>query len=586
MTLLVTMAAMTALLIPGLAVVHYFARRLSPEAKFAIAPALSIVVYAFAGLIGWARPDYFAWISWACVAGATAAGFVTLALTRGLRLFRLIDPVLPAAYALLVLFSTQLTLLPIQITDDFPRPWQYSSPVRKDVLPVRVQTLFGGLSFENLIPYRFAEMMLRGVDFGTPRELACGNVPAIGPGRPIAAVPPLMALVGAHFVNISFAELPREQRPGTLSEFDNDAAYYPFFLVGACLNGLCILPVYLIALRLGGRTAARLAVVLLACNYGMILHTAFISPQALAGYFALLLVYAAINGSVPWAIMGALLALAYYADPCAAGIGIGCCAYVVVNAERRKALLHVARAIGLAAALLAPWYTWVILRLGAPDELSWQTVLRQTGDTWSGELGVRLMNVLRTLFPDFSVSGPSARTFCQNALYTLAGMLGLGLLPFFAASLARRDSVRVGLAIGLVPLLVAGILIGGNHTGLAPLGPWLFVPVAAAFACAALASLSWQLCLGVSLACLIEQALIIWLGAYVPHHGLFLADDWHAPMRLMGLIGLQLAAAVVTISVCLRKNRPSGVRREIARRVIYPSLRPQPIERETAEINA
>ena len=283
---------------------------------------------------------------------------------------------------------------------------------------------------------------------------------------------------------------------------------------------------------------------------------------------------------------GALLALAYYADPCAAGVGIGCCGYYVgVRAERRKALLHVARAIGLAAALLVPWYTWVILRLGGPDDLLWQTLLWQTGDTWSGELGVRLMNVLRTLLPDFSASGPSTRTFCQNALYTLAGMLGLGLLPFFAASLARRDSVRIGLAVGLVPLLVAAIVMGGNHTGLAPFGPWLFVPVAAAFACAVLASLSWQLCLSVSLACLMEQALIIWVGAYVPNHSPFLADDWHAPIRLMGLIGLQLAAAVVTISVCLRKNRPSGVRREIARRVIYPSLRPQPIERETAEIN-
>ncbi len=256
------------------------------------------------------------------------------------------------------------------------------------------------------------------------------------------------------------------------------------------------------------------------------------------------------------------------------------------DAERRKTLLQVARATGLAAALLVPWHTWVILRLGAPGDLFWQTFFRQTGDTWWAELGVRLMNVLRTLFPDFSAIGLSAPTFCQNALYTLGGMLGLGLLPFFAASLARRDSVRVCLAIGVVPLLVAGILVGGNHTGLAQFGPWLFVPVAAALGCAVLTSLSWQLCLGVSLACLAEQALIIWVGAYIRHRGLFPADDWHAPTRLIGLIGLQLAAAVVTISVCLRENRRFGVRREIARRVIYPSFKPQPIERENAEIKA
>src|SRR5260370_15243499 len=114
MTLLVTVATMAALLIPGLAAVHVFARGCSPEAKLSIASVVSIVVYALGGLFGWICPAYFIWISWGCVAGAMGVGFVALALTRGLRIFRSVDPALPITYGVLVLFSTQLTLLPTQ----------------------------------------------------------------------------------------------------------------------------------------------------------------------------------------------------------------------------------------------------------------------------------------------------------------------------------------------------------------------------------------------------------------------------------------------------------------------------------------
>jgi hypothetical protein len=306
MTLLVTVAAMAALLIPGLAAVHVFARGCNPEAKLAIAPAVSIVVYAIGGIFGWVFPAYFIWISWGCVAGTTGVGVVVLALTRGLRIVRAVDPVLPVAYGVLVLFSTQLSLLPTQ----------------------------------------------------GPAIAAGGTT--TGPGQ-------LMSLVGVHGINMSGHALPQSLRLGAVAHLEGAPAYYPFFLAAACLNALCILPIYLIASRLAGRTVARLSVLLLACNYGMILHTAVISPEALAGYFVSLLTYGVLSGSISSSVMGLLLALSGYAYPWAAAVGLGFCAFpLLTSGNRPKAFSQLAFAGAVGLGLVVPWYAWSWVSRQAP----------------------------------------------------------------------------------------------------------------------------------------------------------------------------------------------------------------------------
>jgi hypothetical protein len=438
MTLLVTVAAMAALLIPGLAAVHVLARGCSPEVKLAIAPAVPIVVYALGGVFGWVFPAYFIWISWGCVAGATGVGFVALVLTRGLRIFRSVDPVLPVAYGVLVLFSTQLTLLPTQ-------------------------------------------------------------APAIAPGQPIAGVSPLMSLVGVHSINMSGHALPQSLRPGTVAHLEGDPAYYPFFLAAACLNGLCIFPVYLIASRLAGQMAARLSVILLACNYGMIVHTAAVSPEALAGYFVLLLAYGVISGSISSPVMGCLLALSCYAYPGGAAVGLVCCVYhLVTSGNRRKAFCQIAVAGAVALGLLVPWYAWAGISLQAP--------------------------------------------------------------------------------------VLAGATTGAGYRGLAPSSPWIFLPVALGVGSAFLSARPRWVFPAVSLACLFAQALPIWLVAFLPNRTGFQAGDWHLPTRLLALIGLQLLAAVMSVSICAQRNRGARRRTRRNRRVIYPAFKPQPFKLEPVEI--
>jgi hypothetical protein len=427
MTLLVTVAAMAALLIPGLAAVHIFARGSSPEGKLAIAPAVSIVVYALGGLFGWVFPAYFIWISWGCVAGATGVGFLALALTRGLRIFRSVDPVLPVAYGVLVLFSTQLTLLPTQGPD---------------------------------------------------------------PGRTTTGAAPLMSLVGVHCINMSGHALPESLRPGSVARLEGDPAYYPFFLAAACLNALCILPVYLIAFRLAGRSVAQLCVIMLACNYGMILHTAVVSPAALAGYFVLLLAYGVIVGSISSLVMGCLLALCCYACPEGAAVALACCAYpLVTSGNRRRAFSQLAVACAIALGLLVPWYIWT-----------------------------------------------------RISLHAIMG------------------------------------------TDFAPFSPWLLLPVGVGVGCAFLTALPRWVFPAVTLACLIAQAVPIWLLAFLPNLTRSQAGDWHVPTRLLGLISLQLLSAAMSVSICVRRNRGTRRRARRNRRVIYPAFKPQPVKREPVAI--
>jgi hypothetical protein len=128
-------------------------------------------------------------------------------------------------------------------------------------------------------------------------------------------------------------------------------------------------------------------------------------------------------------------------------------------------------------------------------------------------------------------------------------MLGLVLVPFFGASLGKPGRALIAATMGLVPLLIVAVLIGSSHGGLAPFGPWLFIPAAMGMVCGVLAALPpWARIAG-SLAALMEQALIIWLAVYLPHHAPFPAGDLKAPLRMAGLIALQAAAAIMVIVI-------------------------------------
>jgi hypothetical protein len=149
-------------------------------------------------------------------------------------------------------------------------------------------------------------------------------------------------------------------------------------------------------------------------------------------------------------------------------------------------------------------------------------------------------------------------------------MMGLVFVPFFGASLAKQGRVLLAATMCLPPLLIVAAIMGDSHGGLAAFGPWLFVPVAMGMGCGVLTALPpWARIAG-GLACFLEQALVVWLAIYMPHHGPFPAGHLMAPLRLFGLIALQAVAAVIIIVASRPRTRSFATRFAGQPRAIRP----------------
>lgn len=559
MILLLTLTTAASLFVPGLALVHALRPRWTPEYKFIVAPAVTVVLYGLAGVSGWLWPHDFLTISRATVFGLTAAGVAFIWATRGWAALRSIDPVLPAAYFLLVLIASQIVFLPIRLQTDFSGMRQYMYYVRRDVLPVRIQSLYHDLPNDNLISYRFAEFMLHGVDFRKPREWDNPDRPAIAPGQSVTARPPLMALVGAHYINLFGPHEPVDGRYGKLGDLLTEAAYIPFFLAAVCLNALLILPVYSLARHFADVTAARVTMLLLACNAGLIMDTNFIWPKAMAGYFALLLVERVMTARARgWAI-GLLATLAFYSHPCAVPIVIGACAYYFLTAPRRWPVVGagVVAAI-LTAALLVPWHWWTTRWIGDAGNLISQNIGQGAELGWGHVVGARFINMLRTLAPHAIGTNdvPTPRMVFSTSFFTLPGMLGLVMVPLFAAALYDRRFALATVTIVMLSILATTVALGGSHGGLAPWGPFLFIPVAMAMASCVLVRLPRWLQCAVLVLAVAEQAAVLWFGCVLPHIPPFAALVQRDAIRFVVLAVFPLATAIAMTILTLRRPSP------------------------------
>ena len=543
------------LFLPGMAVLHRLHADWSPDIKFSVAPAVTMIWLALAGILGWIFPNAFWNISAIAVLLPTVAALIfLLASPSGRRTIRSIDPILPVAYIILVIFASQFVKLPARVPaelfDQFP--YEYFYLVKKDRIPVRIQAIFHNLPVDNLIAYRFADFMRRGVDFRTPREAGCGDRPAIVPGQFINARTPLMALVSVHAGVLASPPVPVDGRWKKTADYDDDDYYRPFLCAAMCLNALVILPTYLLGVALGGRCAGRLAALLAAVNLGLLVHTAFIWPKAVAAYFVcLLLSYFATNWRrSPWSpwVVGSLSSLAYFAHPCVAGATVGCMGWQLLQApERRLTLRRLLVAGGITACCVAPWVAWGVAWLGTSGNLVSQNI---------GALGgidavvIRLSNILRTLWPHElfdSNRSWSDRVFAAS-FFTFPGMLGLTLVPWLALSMRNRKiALLVSCVLGAAVVITA-LPFGGLHDGLMPFGGFLALPVSLAAAAAGITT-SGPLRFLV-LVCLLEQMAGVWF-VYSAQAGwtskVYVSDHQEAWCRLAFLLAVQGTAIIVTV---------------------------------------
>jgi hypothetical protein len=557
--LLITICVMICLFVPGLAVVHLWGRDWSAEKKIVFAPAVTILAYGLAGVLGWTFPNQFGVISWTCLIGLTSLGFSVLSAKGGLAVFRNCDPVLLWSYAGLAVFATQSALLPYSIPKEFPtdhlRATYY---VQADFLPVRIQAMHNDLPNDNLLPYHFADVILRGVDLRELREIGCGDAPAIAPGQQVTARTPLMALAGTHFIKVFGRHVPVDHKPTAMSDYDSDRNYRPFFLACTCMNALIILPAYLIGLTLSGPRAARLAVVFLAANYGIVLHAQFIWPKELAGYFALLLAWMMLQKSRNIVGMGLCAALSYYSHPCGAGLVAGCFLFKLLTECRNWRTLPQLAGIGVVAALaLLPWHLWSIWWIQSPGNLLSQNLSQNVAETWEDAACLRLGNLMRTVIPHMVGAAPviTKQLLLLQCFFTLPGMLGLVLVPVFGAAMSHRRNVIITATMGAVPLIITVLCLGIFAGGVAPFGAFLFVPIAMCIVCSFLDEASSGVRVGMSIAYFAEEALMTYAAIYT-HWNELTVHSRTAGVRLVSLVVLQgLLAAAGIIIACRRESQ-------------------------------
>ncbi len=557
MALILLLATLVTLFVPGAAILHLVARRMDATEKLILAPAVTIVIYALAGIAGWRYPHHFLMISRVTVCAATGLGLLALglgplliAVSRGLRAYRDADRVPIIGYIGLTIVATQVVLLPIKIPTEFPGILQYMYYVKKDVLPVRIQSLLYNAPNDNLVSYRFAEFMLHGVDFRKPREWDNPDRPAIAPGQSVTARTPLMALVGAHYINLFSPQTSVDGRFGVLGDLLTEPAYLAFFVAAAAMNALMILPGYLIARAVSGTRAARLAVLLLALSAGVVIQSSFIWPKALGGYFALLLAWLVIARRARWISLGALAALAYYSHQCAAAVVIGCCLYhLIAERPRRRAFVRLVLASILGVALLVPWHLWTTRYIHDSGNLITQNIFQNSSEGWWRIMSIRIDNTLRTIFPtSFSQSdGLTPKALFLSAFFTLPGIMGIILVPFFGAALYRRDRALLAALAGLGSILITAVTFGQNQAGLAPFGPFIFVPLAVAFAAAMLVRLARPAIVAVLAFAFAEQLLVTWYAIVWPQWS---ATSAHTPgdvRRFSALVLVQVMMFAVMI---------------------------------------
>jgi len=557
MALILLLATLVTLFVPGAAIIQLVAPRQDATAKLLLAPAVTIVIYGLAGIAGWRYPQHFLAISRITVGAATGLGLLALALSRGLQAYRRSDGAPVIAYVGLAIVATQVVLLPIKLTTEFPGILEYMYYVRKDVLPVRIQSLYYNAPNDNLVSYRFAEFMLHGVDFRKPREWDNPDRPAIAPGQSVTARTPLMALVGAHYINLFSPPIPVDGRFGKLGDLIDEQAYLAFFVAATALNAMMILPGYLIAQEVAGKRAARLTVLLLGLSAGMVIESNFIWPKALGGYFALLLAWLMIARRARWLSLGALAALAFYSHQCAAAVVIGCCLYhLVAERPRRRAIIRLALAAALGAALLAPWYLWTTRHIHDSGNLITQNIYQNAGQGWWRIISIRIDNVMRTLFPThFAQSdGLTPKALFLNVFFTIPGMMGIVLVPFFGASLYRRDRALLAVMAGLGATVITAVTFGQNQAGLAPFGPFIFVPIAVAYAAAMLVLLPRSAIIAVLTLAFGEQMLVLWYAIVWPQ---WATTGEHAPgeiRRFSALVLVQLAMFALMLRESWREH--------------------------------
>jgi hypothetical protein len=341
----------------------------------------------------------------------------------------------------------------------FPRVLPDGCYIYKEhTLPVKLQVLTGGLPMDNYLPFVVQEFLLRDISFAREHPLL--------PGQEVSNRPILMALVTAPF-RAAIKAPPRHEKPlyrfryiekewPDVSEFMQGSGFRRFLAVGIMLNALVLVGAALVIAVHGPRTLLVPGLLLLATSPFYLSQTIFTWPKCLAAFLILLALHALTSGknSILVALAGAL---AYYSHPLAVVFlfGFGChYAAIAIWKRQRREFEAFVRYGATVLLMLVPWFIWTLIVLRIPSDLFAQNFITQGVASIAAHIAIRLVTLSRAFGPEMLMMGMaspfSAQRLFYHSLICLPGILGLLVLPAYAACVLCLRTHRVFIVYGIV----------------------------------------------------------------------------------------------------------------------------------------
>jgi hypothetical protein len=491
-------AAVGSLWLPGVALVHHFAPRWTFEDKLVYGFAAGLIIALIlvpASLVG--GPTWLSMTSLtAAVLMSCAAGYLLLRdFSRRQFLVSRFGIVLVAVFVAFWMMAFLFTRLPVKWPETLPDGAYIKKERESDV---RIQVLSGGFPIDNVLPYVFSQYLIRGVDF-------IQNAPIL-PGQPVGARTPLMAIVATHMYGVTQTRpetmplLPTfsyvgSQWPDYRVLYDN-VMFKQFLLLGIGLNASVLLAIGLLSNRILGKGLAVAVVVLASLSPFILVNSFFTWPKLFAAFGFLLALDAYLARRHP-AIIGALLALGFYAHPMAGPFALGLVVLAGIRGLQgtrpRTDAVTIAVTLGLA---VLPWILWSRFGVHSHDNLftqNWHDIPAVWGVTQ--EIQARITNYSRTLFPyGLTLQPPN---FIAHTLFSWVGATGLVVYYFAAGALFvyGRDRFAPFVWLVLIPVATISLPFRKVHGGLALFTAQVMAPLLmiAAARCIALQPVSQRI---------------------------------------------------------------------------------------------
>lgn len=349
----------------------------------------------------------------------------------------------------LTLVATALSRAPCRPAVYYDGPYVY----KMDVQSTRIQSLFGDLPCDNVLPHAVAEFLLRDIPFAVERPIM--------PGQEVSNRPILMSLVAVPFraafdpPPLHHGRLGRFQYVGSswpdIGPLMGDWEFSQFLSVGLLLNATWILgALWVLSLAKTPPVITLLSVLAFATSYYVLSQTVFTWPKAAASFWIIAAVIARLSDSrfVGWgelsqrktAVAGACLGVAFWMHPLAVLFFIGSLLvqlWTVLAVRSRRSVENVLVFAVSFIGVIAPWVVWTRLILGIPADLLSQN-MRVTSSA-STALWVRVANLYHLFVPACFDSPPVTYAAFMNSWWlTISASCGIAAAGLFYVAATHR----------------------------------------------------------------------------------------------------------------------------------------------------